>query len=75
MRMSEKCRNNKYNNNSDNPLTSRRTNGGKKEGWSIILHKVYNFCRIAEICGYFSTSDTHIKQSSNIRTNQDEPLQ
>ena len=28
MRMSEKCRNNK-NNNSDNPLTSRRTNGGK----------------------------------------------
>ena len=33
MRMSEKCRNNKYNkhnnNNSDNPLTSRRTYGGK----------------------------------------------
>ena len=26
MRMSEKCRNN---NNSDNPLTSRRTDGGK----------------------------------------------
>ena len=29
MRMSEKCRN--TNNNSDNPLTSRRTDGGKKE--------------------------------------------
>ena len=32
MRMSEKCRNNKTkqnNNNSDNPLTSRRTDGGK----------------------------------------------
>ena len=32
MRMSEKCRNNNKNkhndNNSDNPLTSRRTNGG-----------------------------------------------
>ena len=29
--MSEKCRNNinKHNNNSDNPLTSRRTDGGK----------------------------------------------
>ena len=27
MRMSEKCHNN--NNNSDNPLTSRRTDGGK----------------------------------------------
>ena len=34
MRISEKCRNNnikKYNNSSDNPLTSRRTNGGKKD--------------------------------------------
>ena len=31
MRMSEKCRNNnKHNNNSDNPLTSRRTDGGNK---------------------------------------------
>ena len=30
MRMSEKCRNNNHNNNSDNPLTSRRTDGGKK---------------------------------------------
>ena len=31
MRKSEKCRNNnsKHNNNSDNPFTSRRTNGGK----------------------------------------------
>ena len=29
MRMSEKCRNNKNNNNSANPLTSRRTDGGK----------------------------------------------
>ena len=28
MRMSEKCRN-KHNNNSDNPLTSRRNDGGK----------------------------------------------
>ena len=28
MRMSEKCRN-KYNNNSDNPLPSRRTDNGK----------------------------------------------
>ena len=28
MRISEKCRNNKHNN-SDNPLTSRRTDGGK----------------------------------------------
>ena len=27
--MSEKCQNNKHNNNSDNPLTSRRTDGGK----------------------------------------------
>ena len=28
--MSEKCRNNKHNNNNfDNPLTSRRTDGGK----------------------------------------------
>ena len=29
MRMSEKCRNN---NNSDNPLTSRRIDGGKNQG-------------------------------------------
>ena len=29
MRMSEECRNNS-NSNSDNPLTSRRTDGGKK---------------------------------------------
>ena len=30
MGMSEKCHNNKHNNNnSDNPLTSRRTDGGK----------------------------------------------
>ena len=30
MKMSEKCRNNKHNsNNSDNPLTSRRTDGVK----------------------------------------------
>ena len=32
MRMSEKCCSNKHNNNnSDNPLTSRRTNGGKNQ--------------------------------------------
>ena len=32
MRMSENCRNNKHNNNnSDNPLTSRQTDGGKKD--------------------------------------------
>ena len=34
MRMSEKCRhnnNNKHNINSDNPLTSHRTDGGKKK--------------------------------------------
>ena len=30
MRMSEKCRNNNNQSNSDNPLTSRRTDGGKK---------------------------------------------
>ena len=30
MRTSEKCRNNKHNNNPDNPLTSPRTDGGKK---------------------------------------------
>ena len=32
MRISEKCRNKKHNNNnnSDNPLTARRTDGGKK---------------------------------------------
>ena len=30
MRMSEKCHNNNNNNNSHNPLTSRRTDGGKK---------------------------------------------
>ena len=29
MRMSEKCRNNKHNNSSDNTLTSRQTDGGK----------------------------------------------
>ena len=29
MRMSEKCRNKHNNNNSNNPLTSRRTDGGK----------------------------------------------
>ena len=29
MRMSEKCCNNNKHNNSDNPLTSRRTEGGK----------------------------------------------
>ena len=32
MRMSEKCRNN---NNSDNPLTFRRTNRGKKKRWCL----------------------------------------
>ena len=49
--MSEKCRDNNGNNNSDNPLTSRRTDGGKKMqltldnspillvwlGWTIFL--------------------------------------
>ena len=36
MRMSEKCRNNKHNNkNSDNPLTSRRTYGGKNTFFTI----------------------------------------
>ena len=30
--MSEKCHNNKNKNNSDDCLTSRRTDGGKKEG-------------------------------------------
>ena len=29
MRMSEKCHNNNYNNNTDNPLTCHRTDGGK----------------------------------------------
>ena len=29
MRMSEKCRNNKHNTNSDDPFTSRRADGGK----------------------------------------------
>ena len=32
MRTSEKCRSN---NNSDNPLTSRRSDGGKNKDWSI----------------------------------------
>ena len=35
MRRSEECRNN--NNNSDNPLTSRRTNGGKNWEWLLQL--------------------------------------
>ena len=38
MRMSEKCHNNKNNNNnnSDNPLTSRRTDGGRKQGIPLL---------------------------------------
>ena len=32
MRMSEKCRNNKHNNNPDNHLTSRRIDDGGKKG-------------------------------------------
>ena len=39
MRMSEKCRN-KHNNNSDNPLTSRRTDGGKKPENSKALKRL-----------------------------------
>ena len=35
MRMSEKCHNNN-NNNTDNPLTSRRTDGGKKKDPNLI---------------------------------------
>ena len=34
MRMLEKCRNN----NSDNPLTSRRTDGGKNQLQQVIMH-------------------------------------
>ena len=45
MRMPEKCRNkNKTNNNNfDNPLTSRRTDGDKKEDLVILkpLYKLY----------------------------------
>ena len=36
MRMSEKCHN-QYNNNSNNPLTSRRTDGGKMVYGVIVL--------------------------------------
>ena len=36
MRMSEKCRYKYNNNNSDNPLTSRRTDGDKKEAQTTI---------------------------------------
>ena len=39
MRMSEKCRND--NNNSDNPLTSRRTDGGKKNWQRLDLSTAY----------------------------------
>ena len=45
MRMSEKCLNsNKHNNNnnSDNPLTSRRTDGGKKGRRRIQDEKLIN---------------------------------
>ena len=40
MGMSEKYRNNNKhnNNNSDNPLTSRRTNGGKKQELQIYIN-------------------------------------
>ena len=42
MRKSEKCHNNnKHNNNSDNPLTSRRTNGGKScQLWQLVQWEV-----------------------------------
>ena len=36
MRMSEKCHNNN-NNNSDNPLTSRRTVGGKNDWQNVFI--------------------------------------
>ena len=37
MRMSEKCLKNKHNNNSDNPLTSRRSDGGgKNERFALV---------------------------------------
>ena len=44
MRMSEKCRNNKHNNNnSDNPLTSRRSDGGKN---ALQNHTFY--CKVTQ---------------------------
>ena len=42
MRMSEKCRNN---NNSDNPLTSRRTIGGKNLHNRSIWHFTIRYAR------------------------------
>ena len=50
MRMSEKGRNN---NNSDNPLTSRRTDGGKKRGCTpcyagVVAYRVMQmYCSLA----------------------------
>ena len=56
MRMSEKCRNN---NNSDYPLTSRRTNGGNKNGieyeqkYSLDLPKEkFRISRISDSCNH-----------------------
>ena len=40
MRMSEKCRNNNINN-SDNPLTFRRTDGGKNAPLTVNHYKTY----------------------------------
>ena len=41
MRMSEKFHNSNYNNNSSNPLTSRRTDGGKKTETQVNISKNY----------------------------------
>ena len=52
--MSEKCRNNKHNNNSDNPLTSRRTDGGKDKKRSQLKFKAENKSKIQHLQGFFS---------------------
>ena len=51
MRMSEKCRNNNYNNNSDNTLTSRRTDGGKNGDsfFGFIFNSTVCVCHISEM--------------------------
>ena len=48
MKMSEKCRinNSKHNNNSDNPLTSRRTDGGKNYFYSRFKASLCNLVRV-----------------------------
>ena len=56
MRMSEKCRNN----NSENPLTSRRTDGGKNHndsGYSVQLYLWQCYCDIIKVTDKSPFSD------------------